>query len=82
MPAEASANCPTARPLKLTASVPTTPTSTGVPVSGAAIVPSYSFELAEMPDKPNGFLPSWIVSVPAPVPAELRALTNTENVPT
>ena len=82
LPTCLSENMPTGLPVRLTASAPTTPTSTGVPVTVARVVPSYSFDAALSPLTDNSFLLNSTVSVPVPVPAVFRALTTTEKVPT
>ena len=77
-----SEKLPTPLPTRLTASPLTTPTSTGVPLTTAVVVPSYSFDAAPNPLTLNSFFANCTVNVPVPVPAALRALTTTENVPT
>ena len=55
---------------------------TGVPLTVAKVVPSYSFDDALSPLTVNSFFPNCTVSVPVPVPAAFRALTVTEKDPT
>ena len=81
-PTDLVANAPAPVPTRLTSSSDSTPTSTGVPVRAATVVPSYSFDAAPNPLNVNAFLANCTVKVPVPVPAALRALTTTENVPT